>query len=307
MKGQILKALREGDGFLSGELLSKRLGISRVAVWKHIHSLQKDGYTVEASPSGYHLLASPDMLLPCEFPDFEHKVYYFLELSSTMDKARELARRGAEEGTIIIAEKQEHGRGRLNREWLSAQGGIYFTLILRPRISPSYAPRITLMASIAVANTIRELFGLDAEVKWPNDVLLKGKKVCGILAEMDAEMDIVNFVNLGMGINANNSIHPFEKTATSLKQSLGKEISRKDVFNSVLAEIDKRQDLLTKEDLIEEWKRLAATLDKDVSITSPGEKIVGRVVDIDSNGALIIEERDGSRRTIIAGDCMHLT
>ena len=163
------------------------------------------------------------------------------------------------------------------------------------------------MASIAVANTIRELFGLDAEVKWPNDVLLKGKKVCGILAEMDAEMDIVNFVNLGMGINANNSIHPFEKTATSLKQSLGKEISRKDVFNSVLAEIDKRQDLLTKEDLIEEWKRFAATLDRDVSITSPGEKIVGRAVDIDRNGALIIEERDGSRRTIIAGDCIHLT
>jgi len=307
MKGQILKALREGDGFLSGEVLSKRLGISRVAVWKHIHSLQKDGYTVEASPSGYHLLTSPDILLPWEFPDFEYKVYYFPELSSTMDKARELARRGAEEGTIIIAEKQGHGRGRLNREWLSAQGGIYFTLILRPMISPTYAPRITLMASIAIANTIRKLFGLNAEVKWPNDVLLKGKKVCGILAEMDAEMDIVNFVNLGMGINANNSIHPFEKTATSLKQSLGKEISRKDVFNSVLAEIDKWQDLLTKEDLIEEWKRLAATLDRDVSITSPGEKIVGRAVDIDSNGALIIEERNGSRRTIIAGDCMHLT
>ena len=306
VKGQILKELREGDGFISGELLSKRLGISRVAVWKHIHSLQKDGYTVEASPSGYHLLVSPDLLLPCEFPDLEQKINHFFKLSSTMDKARELARRGVEEGTIVIAEQQVQGRGRLGREWLSMPGGIYFTLILRPKISPTYAPKINLMASIAVANTIKKLFDLKAELKWPNDVLIGEKKVCGILAEMDAETDIINFVNLGIGINANNSIPRFEKTAISLKELLGKEVSRKKFFGSVLMEIDRERASLTKLDLIEEWKRISATLNKYVRIVSPSEEIVGQAIDIDSTGALIIKEKNGALKSVVAGDCIHL-
>jgi len=225
MKGQILKALRDCDGYLSGETLSQRLGVSRVSVWKHIRSLKKDGYVIEASPRGYRLMSSPDLLLPYEFPDLEQRIHHFREIGSTMDVARELARKGARAGTIVIAESQAGGRGRLSRQWLSPQGGIYFTLILRPRIGPAYAPRINLMVAVAVATTIRKLFGLKAELKWPNDVLVAGKKVCGILAEMDAEMDVVNFVNVGIGINANNSTTRFEKTATSLKEVLGREIS----------------------------------------------------------------------------------
>jgi BirA family biotin operon repressor/biotin-[acetyl-CoA-carboxylase] ligase len=261
---------------------------------------------IEASPRGYKLVSSPDLLLPYEFPDWEERIHYFPTIGSTMDAARELARKGAKQGTVVIAEVQTLGRGRLSREWLSPEGGIYFTLILRPRISPTYGPRINLLAAIAVAATIRKLFGLKAELKWPNDVLIAGKKVCGILAEMDAEMDVVNFVNVGIGINANASIPHFGKTATSLKDMLGREISRKEFLSALLAEIDQRLPLLMTTDLLEEWKKLSVTLNKDVKIVAPGEVIVGRAIDIDATGALTIRERNGSLKEAMAGDCIHL-
>jgi len=306
VKGHILKALRECSDYLSGEVLSEQFGISRVSIWKHIHSLKKDGYVIEASPRGYRLVSSPDLLLPYEFTGLEQRIHYFPEIGSTMDAARELAKKGAEEGTIVIAEAQTRGRGRLSREWLSPEGGIYFTIVLRPRISPAYAPRINLMASVAVAATIRKLLGLKAELKWPNDVLIEGKKVCGILAEMDAEMDVVNFVNVGIGINANTSVPQFKKTATSLKDMLRREISRKEFLSALLVEIERRQALLMEADLLDEWKNLSVTLNKDVRIAAPGEVIVGRAIDIDTTGALIIKERNGSLKKAMAGDCIHL-
>jgi BirA family biotin operon repressor/biotin-[acetyl-CoA-carboxylase] ligase len=306
MKGEILKALREHDGHISGETLGERLGVSRVAVWKHIRSLRKHGYAIEASPAGYRLLSCPDLLLPYEFPNLEQRIHYVPEIGSTMDAARELAKKGAKEGTIVIAEAQTHGRGRLSREWLSPQGGIYFTLILRPRISPAYAPRINLMTSIAVAATIRKLFGLNAELKWPNDVLISGRKVCGILAEMDSEMDVVNFVNVGIGINVNTAVPRFKETATSLKAELGHEISRKELLSALLAEIDGRQTLLTESGLLQEYRRLSGTLGKQVRIMNLGEEVTGQAIDIDATGALVLKTRDGSLRTVLVGDCIHL-
>jgi BirA family biotin operon repressor/biotin-[acetyl-CoA-carboxylase] ligase len=307
MKAQILNALRRCGSCLSGETLSQQLGISRVSIWKHIRSLERDGYVIEASPKGYKLVSSPDLLLPYEFPDLERRIHYFLEIGSTMDTARELAKKGAAEGTIVIAEVQTRGRGRLSREWLSPEGGIYFTLILRPRISPAYSPRINLMVAIAVAATIRKLFGLKAALKWPNDVLIEGKKVCGILAEMDAEIDVVNFVNVGIGMNANNSVTRFEETTISLKGALGREISRKEFLSALITEIERRQPLLMKADLLREWKRLSATLSKEVRVMSLGEEVIGQAIDIDATGALILKGKDGSLRTVLAGDCIHLT
>ncbi len=306
MKGKILKALREHSGYLSGATLSEQLGISRVSIWKHIHGLKEDGYIIEASNRGYRLLSSPDLLFPYEFPGLEQKIHYFSEVESTMDAAREFAKKGAGEGTIVIAEAQTRGRGRLSRQWFSPKGGIYFTLVLRPRISPAYAPRINLMASVAVAATIRKLFKLKAELKWPNDVLIEGRKVCGILAEMNAEIDVINFVNVGIGINANTSIRQFEKTATSLKNALGREISRRDFLSELLTEIERQQVLLMEVDLLKEWKKLSVTLNKDVRILAPGEVIVGRAIDIDTTGALIIKERDSTLKRAMAGDCIHL-
>jgi BirA family biotin operon repressor/biotin-[acetyl-CoA-carboxylase] ligase len=307
MKAQILNALRRCGSCLSGETLSQQLGISRVSIWKHIRSLERDGYVIEASPKGYKLVSSQDLLLPYEFPDLERRIHYFLEIGSTMDTARELAKKGAAEGTIVIAEVQTRGRGRLSREWLSPEGGIYFTLILRPRISPAYSPRINLMVAIAVAATIRKLFGLKAALKWPNDVLIEGKKVCGILAEMDAEIDVVNFVNVGIGMNANNSVTRFEETTISLKGALGREISRKEFLSALITEIERRQPLLMKADLLREWKRLSATLSKEVRVMSLGEEVIGQAIDIDATGALILKGKDGSLRTVLAGDCIHLT
>jgi len=306
MKGQILKTLRQRSDYVSGETLSKQLGTSRVSIWKHVHGLERDGYVIEASPKGYRLVSSPDLLLPCEFPDLEQRIYYFPQIGSTMDAARELARKGAGEGIIVIAEVQTRGRGRLSREWLSPEGGIYFTIILRPKISPAYAPRVNLMAAIAVAATIKKLFGLRAELKWPNDVLIAGKKVCGILAEMDAEMDVVNCVNVGIGINANTSIPQFERTATSLKDMLGREISRKELLSALVVEIERRQPLLMKANLLREWKRLSATLNKEVRVMSLGEEVIGQAIDIDPTGALILKSKDGSLRTVLVGDCIHL-
>jgi BirA family biotin operon repressor/biotin-[acetyl-CoA-carboxylase] ligase len=195
----------------------------------------------------------------------------------------------------------------LSRKWFSPKGGIYFTLILRPKISPIYAPRINLMASVAVAKAIRKLFGLKAELKWPNDVLIEGRKVCGILAEMEAEMDAVNSVNLGVGINANFSVSRFEERATSLKDKLREEVSRREFLSSVLTEINKQQSSLIRVDLLEEWKNLSATLNKDVRIIAPGEEITGRAIDVETDGALIVKGKDGSLRRAIAGDCIHLS
>ncbi len=307
MKWNILKILREGRDYISGQVLSKKLGISRVSVWKHIRNLKEDGYVIESSAKGYQLVFSPDLLLPCEFPGWEQKVHHVRETRSTMSVAKELVVKGAQEKAIVIAESQTHGRGRLGREWISPRGGIYFTLILRPRISPMYAPRLNLMASVAVARVIRSRYGLKAELKWPNDVLIRGKKVCGILAEMGAETDVINFVNLGIGINANTSVSQYEKRATSLKEELGKEVSRKEFLNSVLKEIDEGQLLLTKGDLLEEWRSLSATLGRDVRILTLGGEIIGQAIDIDTTGALILKSEDGSLNSAIAGDCTYLS
>ena len=162
------------------------------------------------------------------------------------------------------------------------------------------------MASVAVARTLRTLLGLDARLKWPNDVLIEGRKVCGILAEMGAEMDAVKYINIGVGINANLSIARYGAKAASLKELKGTQVSRKDIFSSLLGELLRQQSLLTTGELLGEWKNLSATLNREVRIESMGGEIAGRAVDIDSNGALIIKGKDGSLRTAIAGDCFHL-
>ena len=306
MKTAILSFLHDSGEEVSGEVLSKELGTSRVSVWKHISGLREAGYVIEASSRGYRLVSSPDLLLGCEFPEWEKKLQHFTTIGSTMDVARELAERGVEAGTVVVAESQNSGRGRLSREWFSPRGGIYFTMILRPEIAPAYAPRLNLMASVAVARTLRNLLGLDARLKWPNDVLIEGRKVCGILAEMGAEMDAVKFTNIGVGINANFSIARYGAKAASLKELKGTQVSRKDIFGSLLEELLRQQSLLTTGELLEEWKNLSATLNREVRIETMGGEIVGRAVDIDSNGALIIKGKDGSLRTAIAGDCFHL-
>jgi len=305
VRKRILSSLYQEKNFVSGETLSKRLGISRVGIWKHIQVLRKEGYVIEASNKGYRLMSAPDLLLPEELVGLDKKVYYFKEVSSTMDVARKLAQKGEE--AIVIAETQTKGKGRRGRSWYSNRGGIYFSWILRPTISPSHAHLVNLLAGLSVAITIRKLFNIDTTLKWPNDVLINEKKVCGILAEMEAEADIVKFIILGIGINVNNDISGYIKSATSLKEQFGKNISKKKLFLQLMREIEKMQPYLANpQPIINKWKRFSSTLGRYVRIIMQDKILEGQAIDVDNDGALILKTKDETLKRIVAGDCIHL-
>ena len=307
MKSKILGLFRSAQDIVSGETLSTALGISRVSVWKHIQKLQECGYEIEATPRGYQLLKSPDTPFPWEFPQREGLIHYFPEVTSTMDIAREMARKGAPHFSVVIAGRQTSGRGRLRRTWYSSDGGLYFTLILRPDIPLQWCFRVNFAASLALCRTLRSLTGLNAAVKWPNDILVDGKKLSGMLSEMEAEAEMVSFVTVGIGINVNNDPTADEPNACSLRQLLGKPVSRKEILARFLDELqtylDASDDNLGK--TIAEWKQLNCTLGRRVSVITPLETSTGLALDIDSTGALILELPDGSHKKVLYGDCMN--
>lgn len=305
MKGQILDILRTETEVVSGETLSAHLGISRVSVWKHIKKLQEVGYDIEASPKGYVLIGAPDVLYPWEFGNKEPKIHYFDEVDSTMDIARDLARNQCPHFTVVIAGRQRKGRGRLKRTWLSSEGGLYFTIVVRPKIPPVLSSRINFAASMVLAKTLRSMFKIRAMVKWPNDILVDDRKISGLLSEMEAEMDMVNFINIGLGVNVNNDPTPHEPMATSVKKILGREVSRKDLLKAFLDDFEHTLKDSDFENVILDWKRYADTLNRNVRIVTTHEVWEGLAVDVDENGALVIKLADGSLKRIIYGDCFH--
>jgi BirA family transcriptional regulator, biotin operon repressor / biotin---[acetyl-CoA-carboxylase] ligase len=307
MKSKILALFRSAQDIVSGETLSAALGISRVSVWKHIQKLQACGYTIDATPRGYQLQRSPDTPYPWEFPQREALIHFFPEVSSTMDIARDMARKGHPHFSLVIAGRQTSGRGRLRRAWYSSDGGLYFTLILRPSMPLQWCFRVNFAASLALCRTIRSLTGLNAAVKWPNDILVDGKKLSGMLSEMEAEAEMVSFVTVGIGINVNNDPTADEPNACSLQQLLGKPVSRKEILVRFLdgfqTYIGAADDNLEK--IIPEWKELNCTLGRRVSVITPQETSTGLALDIDSSGALILELPDGSHKKVLYGDCMN--
>ena len=305
MKGQILKILKAETEIVSGEILSARLGISRVSVWKHIKKLQEVGYKIEATPKGYLFISAPDALYPWEFGEKEHNIHYFDEVDSTMDIARDLARKQCPHFTVVIAGRQKKGRGRLKRSWLSSEGGLYFTIVVRPKIPPVLSSRVNFAASMILAQTLRNMFNINAMVKWPNDVLVDGKKISGILSEMEAEIDRVSFISIGLGINVNNDPTPYEPMATSLKKILGKEVPRMKVLKAFLDHFEDAVNDAEFDNVVSEWKRYAETLNRHVRIVTSHEVSEGLAVDVDDNGALILKLADGSVKKIIYGDCFH--
>jgi BirA family biotin operon repressor/biotin-[acetyl-CoA-carboxylase] ligase len=305
MKGRILNILRAEKNVVSGENLSARLGISRVSVWKHIKKLQEVGYHIEATPKGYLFISAPDALYPWEFGEKEHNIHYFDEVDSTMDIARELARKQCPHFTVVIAGRQKKGRGRLKRNWLSSEGGLYFTIVVRPNIPPVLSSRVNFAASMTLAQTLRNMFNINAMVKWPNDVLVDGKKISGILSEMEAEIDRVSFIIIGIGINVNNDPTPYEPMATSLKKILGREVSRKDLLKAFLDDFEHTLNDSDLDNVVSDWKRYAGTLNRHVRIVTAHEVYEGLAEDVDDNGALILKLSDGSMKKIIYGDCFH--
>ena len=305
MKGQILKILRAESGVVSGETLSAHLKISRVSIWKHIKKLQEFGYHIQATPKGYRLRNDPDVLHPWEFGDRELKIHYFDEVTSTMDVARNLARNHAPHFTVVIAGRQTKGRGRLKRTWVSSQGGLYFTVILRPQLPPVLSSRVNFAASMVLARTLRNRFHIDARVKWPNDILVHERKVAGLLSEIEAETDRVTFINIGMGVNVNNDPTFREPMATSLKKILGRNVSRKQLLSEFLDEFELRMNTGTLDNVISEWKTYAMTLGRQVTIVTTHDEFNGLAMDVDNTGALMVKLKDGSLKKIVYGDCFH--
>jgi len=293
--------------------MSRELGISRAAVWKHIENLREEGYVIEAFPHlGYKLISIPDRLTEIELgwrlktDIIAKKIYSYKETASTNDTAYGLAMAGEKEGSIVIAESQSAGRGRMGRKWASPKAkGAYFSVILRPDILPKEVPGITLFSALSVAKTIRETLSLDAFIKWPNDVLINSQKICGVLTEMNAETDKINFVIIGVGININTKKEDLPKGATSIMEELGRELSRVEVVRDIFKNLDKYYKLFKSGDMgeiIKEYKEFSNFLGTRVQVAYHDTKIEGYAIDVDSDGALILRMDSGLNERILAGD-----
>lgn len=305
MKSRILKILKNSEGIVSGQALSAQLGISRVSIWKHIQKLQELGYAIPSSAKGYRLENSPDVPYPWEFPGRESRIIYHEELTSTMDAAKNLARKGCPDFTTVIAGRQVSGRGRLKREWLSAKGGLYFTMVLRPDLPPVLSFRVSFLASLTLARILNEMFGVDVRVKWPNDLLVDERKISGMLSELEAEADRVDFINVGVGVNVNNDPTAIEPAAISLKAILGRKVSKKDILARYLDAFEQQMQTAALDRVIEEWKAYTVTLNREVRVVTTREVFTGKAVDVDDSGALVLKCTDGSLQKILYGDCFH--
>lgn len=305
MKQSILKLLREDNHTLSGETLSAQLGTTRVSIWKHVQGLKKAGYDIKATAKGYRLNQSPDIPFSWECGVREKWVHYYDSVPSTMDVAREKARQGAPEMSVVVVGSQTGGRGRLGRVWRSDKGGLYFTLILRPVVTPQASGRIVLYAASTWSKVLNSQFGIDAGVKWPNDILVKEKKMAGLLAEMETDFDQVAYLNIGMGINVNNNPFTHEPGATSIQHELGRSVSIKELFLAYLDAFEADFKRAGSVAVINDWKNQTVTLGRQVKVVTPRFETIGIAEDVDNHGGLILRKPDGSRQTVVYGDCFH--
>lgn len=319
IKDKILERLINNKGIrVSGEQLASELSVSRTAIWKYIKVLRDEGYMIDSSTNlGYSLIGTPDTLTPCEIKAglntkvIGKEIKYFKETESTNIIANEIAA-SVDEGTLVIAESQTAGRGRLGRKWISPEGGIWLSIILKPGIQPLHATRITFLAGVSVARAIRNL-GLPAKIKWPNDILINGKKACGILTEIRAEADIIDYLIIGIGVDANIDTESFpdeiRDISTSLKKEMGDKINRVDFVRKLLEEFDELYLKFQKDgfkSILEEWRNMSATIGEWVKITTQTHTIYGEAIGVNNEGALILETGEGHLEKIVAGSCEHL-
>lgn len=315
----ILRLFREaGSGFVSGELISRELKVSRTAVWKHINGLRDAGYIIEAIPSrGYHLLSSPDILSVEEVREklnttrIGRQLVCLPETTSTNADAFHLAEAGAEDGTAVIADAQSGGKGRRGRVWSSPSGvNLYCSVVLRPAIMPHEAPQLTFLSAVAVARAIEQATALEPEIKWPNDVLISGRKVAGLLNEMSAETDRVNFVILGIGVNLNMTLAQFpadvRTPATSLLLEQGLPVNRAQFAARMLGELDRLYtDFLHHGfgPVRDEWQQRCNANGREVVVSEAGvETVRGMFHGINGDGAMLVRFPDGMVERILSGD-----
>lgn len=316
MKAEILKMLRESEGYVSGQQLCEKLGVSRTAVWKAINQLKEEGYEVEAVRNkGYHIVDSPDVMTEAELKSFidtkwaGREVIYYPETDSTNLRAKQLGDEGAPHGTLVVADMQNAGRGRRGRAWVSPPGcSIYHSILLRPEFAPGKAPMLTLVMAYSVASALKKCTGLDVQIKWPNDIVLGGKKIVGILTEMSTEIDYINHVVIGIGINVNMEHFSEEiaKTATSLRIETGKKIRRAPIIAEIMRKFEANyEQFLLTEDLSairEAYNNLLVNQNKDVNIISGTESRKAFALGINDHGELLVRWEDGSEEAIYAGE-----
>lgn len=314
-KWEALSYLEKGEGYISGEFISDRLGISRAAVWKHIKALRAEGYHIESVPNnGYRIVNSPNSITEYEIKKhkkrqgFGEEIIFLETVSSTNSYAKKLAEEGAKSGTVVIAESQTGGRGRFGRSFYSPKGeGAFFSVIFRPKISLSEASVITCFTAVAVCGAIEKACGIRSKVKWTNDILLNGKKICGILTELSltAETNLVDYIIIGIGININNTAFPDEikDIATSVFLETKKEQKRAPVVANILDELDEilNNEWNTKE-LIAQYRKDMAILGKEIVILSGANKTAATALDIAEDGSLIVKLSDGEIKNINSGE-----
>ncbi|MFH1079232.1 MAG: biotin--[acetyl-CoA-carboxylase] ligase [Pseudomonadota bacterium] len=315
----LLYSLKQGRGaWVSGQFLSERLSITRSAVWKRIRTLKDEGYEIEASPrKGYRLCGIPDLLLMQEIRDGlttqvfgQTQARYFLQTDSTNLRAREMAAQGAPEGTLIVTEQQTQGRGRRQRTWFSPpRQGIYASLILRPPIAPTEAPRMTLLAAVAVADTLLALTPLAATIKWPNDILVRGKKIAGILTEISTGMDAVDYMVIGLGLNVNIPADDFPEEirtqATSILTETGAPFLRPLLLRRYLESFEYYYEIFHSQGfdpVLQRWRALTDMLGRRIRVDMIGRQHVGEVADFDQDGFLIMQDDSGRSIRIFSGD-----
>lgn len=313
----ILRLFHQYDDFISGESISKQLQVSRTAVWKHITVLRAAGYVIEAVPSrGYRLVSAPDILTTEEIEPHLRcqrvgvRLVCLQETASTNSDAFRLAEEGAPEGTVVFADSQSGGKGRMGRKWASPSGvNLYCSVVLRPPIMPYEAPQLTFLSAVAVVRALESFPGIRPEIKWPNDVLIGGKKIAGLLNEMSAETDGINFVVLGIGVNINMTHDQFPEDlrnpATSLGIELGHSVPRAPFAAAVLNELDRLYDQFRVHGfrpVREEWQRCCNALGRQLLVSDGGREIVrGSFDGIDEDGALLVRTGRGVER-ILCGD-----
>ncbi len=313
MKNSVLEELKSTDGFVSGEALSQKLGVSRTAVWKSINSLKEQGFTIESVRNkGYRLTSSPDRLSAVIIADgletstIGKKIVVLPNVDSTNDEVKRRAAAGEPEGLVVIAEHQSAGKGRFGRIWSSDSGGVYFTVLVRPELPPSDIASVTLAAGLAVCLAIREYTGLDAKIKWPNDIIIGRKKLCGILTEMSAQSDRIDFIAIGIGINVNHTFFPEEikSKATSLYLETGERIDRNSFMRCVIKKLDTvLSSFFVSVSLDDEklFEGLCATIGRSVTVQRNGEELSGIAEGITGSGELIINS-DGKKTVIGSGE-----
>jgi len=315
---RILAGLRAAPWGVSGSELARQLGMTRAGVWTHIEELRALGYDIEASPHlGYRLLGAPDLLhaddLSARLGNTRvvgREIHVFQETTSTNDVAARLARGGAAEGAVVFAESQSKGRGRLGRTWISPEGkGLWFTVLLRPNIPPQETTLLTVAAATALSRAVTQQTGLVPEIKWPNDLLIRGRKLAGILTEMRAELDQVQEVLLGIGMNVNLEAGdfpaPLRATTTSLMIEMGQKINRAELAVAILRELDLDYQAVAEgrfERLVEQWEERCTTLGCQVAIRLGDRVIRGRAESLDDDGALLVRGTHGHLERIVGGD-----